>query len=163
MKRALAYGGIAILVLLVAIQFVPVADAGNPPVEAEIDAPADVRAVLRRSCYDCHSNETRWPWYSRVAPASWLVQRDVREGREHLNFSTWGRYDREERAEHVEEIAEEALEGEMPPWFYIPLHPDAQLSDADAALLERWTGARHAVASAASASRPGAAAAGAGG
>src|SRR5688572_19601769 len=81
---------LGILLLLVAIQFVPV-DRVNPPVEAEVPALANVRAILRRACYDCHSNETVWPWYSQVAPVSWLVVRDVREGREELNFSTWNR------------------------------------------------------------------------
>ncbi len=68
---------LGILLTLVAIQFVPVGQL-NPPVEAEVPAPATVRVILRRACYDCHSNETVWPWYSQVAPVSWLVARDVR-------------------------------------------------------------------------------------
>ena len=113
----------------------------NPPIEQDVDAPAAAHAVLERSCYDCHSHATRWPWYAWVAPASWLLVRDVTEGREHLNFSTWGRYDEEERAENLQEIAEMLEKGEMPPWFYLPLHPDARLSPADLAAVRAWTGA----------------------
>jgi hypothetical protein len=82
---------LAIVLLLVVIQFVPV-DRSNPPVTSEVPASPEARAVLRRACYDCHSNETVWPWYSKVAPVSWLVARDVHKGREELNFSTWDRY-----------------------------------------------------------------------
>ena len=125
--------------VFVVAQLVP-ASRTNPPVEQEVDASPEARAVLERSCYDCHSHATRWPWYSRVAPASWLLAYDVSEAREHLNFSTWGRYDQEEREENLEEIAEVLEEGEMPPWFYLPLHPDARLSPADLAAVRAWTG-----------------------
>src|SRR5450759_484008 len=78
----------AVVVALGAIQLIPV-DRTNPPVQKEMPAPPDVQAILRRSCYDCHSNETVWLWYSKVAPISWLVSRDVRQGRRELNFSDW--------------------------------------------------------------------------
>jgi len=119
-------------------QLVPVPRA-NPPVESEVDAPPEAGAVLERSCYDCHSNRTRWPWYAWVAPASWLVARDVYQAREHMNFSTWNRYDAEECADHLDEIAEMVENGEMPPWFYLPLHSDARLSDADREAIFAWT------------------------
>jgi hypothetical protein len=135
--RVLLLGLAAALVLA---QLVPVSRT-NPPVEQEVDAPPAVKAVLERSCYDCHSHATRWPWYAWVAPASWLLAHDVAEAREHMNFSTWGRYDAEDRAENLEEIAEVLEEGEMPPWFYLPLHPDARLSPADLAAVRAWTGA----------------------
>ncbi len=131
---------LGLAVVFVLANLVPVSRT-NPPVEQEVDAPPAARAVLERSCYDCHSHATRWPWYAWVAPASWLLAYDVTEAREHLNFSTWGRYDREERAENLEEIAEVLEEGEMPPWFYLPLHPDARLSDAELAAVRAWTGA----------------------
>jgi mono/diheme cytochrome c family protein len=134
--RNVALGCIALLALA---QLVPVSRT-NPAVEEPVDAPAEVRALLERACYDCHSHATRWPWYAWVAPVSWLVAHDVDEAREHLNFSTWGRYDAEERAENLEEIAEVLEEGEMPPWFYLPLHADARLSDAELATLHAWTG-----------------------
>ena len=121
----------AALVLL-ALQLVPYGRAhANPPVtdEPAWDSP-ETRALFMRVCGDCHSNESRWPWYANVAPASWLVQRDVEEGRAHLNTSTWGR-----GARHADEAAEEYAEGEMPPWFYLPLHPEAQLDAQERARL----------------------------
>ncbi len=124
--------------VFVLIQFVPV-DRTNPPVESEIPAPEAVRAVLRRACYDCHSNETTWPWYSRIAPASWLVAWDVHEGRRALNFSTWNRLDEKERREAIHEIREEIVEGEMPPLAYLLLHRDAGLTGRDKAALEAWS------------------------
>jgi hypothetical protein len=126
-----------VLVLFVLAQLVPISRT-NPPVEEEVAAPAEVRAVLERSCYDCHSHATRWPWYARVAPASWLLAYDVSEGREHLNFSTWNRYDAEERAENLDEIDEMVSEGEMPPWFYLPAHRDARPDGV--MTLRAWTG-----------------------
>ena len=128
---------LGVVLVLAAIQFVPV-NRSNPPVETEIPAPADVRAVLRRACYDCHSNETAWPWYSRVAPVSWLVARDVREGRRELNFSAWNRYEPKARSKKLKEIREEVADGEMPPWFYVINHRDALLSAGDEALLNAW-------------------------
>jgi hypothetical protein len=125
--------------LFAAAQLVPVART-NPPVEQVVDAPPEVIGVFERSCYDCHSHETRWPWYAWVAPASWLLAHDVREAREHLNFSTWGRYEAKERAEKLEEIAEVLEEGEMPPWFYLPLHPGARLGEEEIAKVRGWTG-----------------------
>jgi Haem-binding domain len=125
--------GFALMLLLLA-QLVPYGkDQPNPPVLQ--DAPwisAQARQIAVRSCYDCHSNETVWPWYSRVAPASWLVFKDVVEGRGELNFSEWGHGEQE-----VEEIGEVILEGEMPPRQYLLTHPDARLTPADKTLLSR--------------------------
>ncbi|MDM7915171.1 MAG: heme-binding domain-containing protein [Candidatus Eisenbacteria bacterium] len=137
MKR-IARWILGLLVLaLVAIQAVPV-ERTNPPVESDLAAPEPVRAVLRRACYDCHSHETAWPWYSRVAPVSWLVADDVREGRHEVNFSRWGRLDARKQAEVRREAWKEISEGEMPLWFYRPLHPDARLSEEDKAVLRAW-------------------------
>lgn len=93
---------LGILVVLVGIQFVPVARV-NPPVVAEVPAPAAVRAILRRACYDCHSHETVWPCYSQVTPFSWLVAHDVRQGREGLNFSTWNRSTTQQQVKQLKE------------------------------------------------------------
>jgi hypothetical protein len=114
MRRILKWAGVTLAAIFVLIQFVPV-DRTNPPVEGEVPAPPEVREVLQRACYDCHSNETNWPWYSRVAPVSWLVARDVHEGREHLNFSTWNRLSTRDQVEAMRESWEEVEEGEMPP------------------------------------------------
>jgi hypothetical protein len=128
---------LGILVVLVAIQFVPV-DRLNPPVEAEVPAPANVRTLLRRACYDCHSHETTWPWYSQVAPFSWLVARDVRKGREELNFSTWNRITTQQQVKKLKESWKEVTEGDMPPWFYLSIHRDATLSAEDRTALRNW-------------------------
>ncbi len=131
---------LALAAVFILIQLVPV-DRSNPPAtssDVSVSAPEDVRAVLRKACYDCHSNETVWPWYSYVAPVSWLIAHDVHEGREELNFSAWNRGRKESHDRH--EIFEEVSEGEMPLWYYVLLHPGASLSDKDKELLRDWTG-----------------------
>lgn len=117
----------------------------NPPVdpssriEAHVMVPAEVAAILERSCRDCHSNETRWPWYSHVAPVSLLLARDVREGRDEMNFSEWGDYDAETTDEILEEICEMVTDGEMPLMPYTWLHPEARLSSGDVERLCEWS------------------------
>jgi uncharacterized protein YbdZ (MbtH family) len=123
--------------LLVLAQLVPVSRT-NPPVTGALDAPPDVQVLLRRACADCHTNETVWPWYASVAPASWLVAHDVDEAREHLNFSTWTDLKPRKQRKAYEEIAEMIEEEEMPLWYYVPLHPDARLSAAERARLVEW-------------------------
>ena len=132
--RRILTGAVA---LLVAVQLVPV-DRSNPVVQSDIDAPADVEAILRRSCYDCHSHETVWPWYSRVAPVSWLVAHDVEEGRGHLNFSEWPVTDFEDRESELRDIADEIAKGEMPLGIYLVMHREARLSEAESRLLVDW-------------------------
>jgi hypothetical protein len=129
---------VGLLALLLAVQLVPV-ERDNPRIEGEVPAPPEVRAILERSCYDCHSRKTRWPWYSYVAPASWLLARDVHEARRHLDFTAWDTYSEKKRAKRLREAWEEVKEGDMPLWFYLPLHPDARLSDADRERLHEWT------------------------
>lgn len=136
MKRK-AKIGLGVLGVLVAIQLVPV-DRSNPPVQQEIAAPPAVMAVLERSCYDCHSNKTTWPWYSYVAPASWLVAHDVEEGRHELNFTAWNQYPPDKRAKKIHEVGEEVGEGKMPLRQYLLLHSDAKLSEDDRRLLLDW-------------------------
>jgi hypothetical protein len=117
-----------VLLAAVLIQFVPFGhDHSNPAVTKE---PAwnspDTRELFRRACFDCHSNQTGWRMYSYVAPVSWLVARDVNEGRSHLNFSEWDKPQR-----HAKDVTEQVKSGEMPLWFYVPLHPSAKLSDSE--------------------------------
>ncbi len=117
---------------LVLIQGVPYGHEHPNPSEREEpawDSP-DTRALFFRACRDCHSNETVWPWYSHFAPMSWLVQADVEEGRSHFNVSDWGR-----EKQHGDEAAEKVRKEEMPLWFYLPLHPDAQLTAEESARL----------------------------
>jgi len=123
---------IGVVGLAVLIQLVPVS-RDNPKVIADVAAPAEVDAILRRACYDCHSHETVWPWYAYVAPISFLVAHDVHEGREHLNFSNWG-----QRPRHAEDIAEVVDEGEMPMWIYVLNHPEAKLTAAERKTLTGW-------------------------
>jgi hypothetical protein len=87
---------------------------------------------------DCHSNETRWPWYARLAPGSWLMARDVRKGRSHFNMSEWGELEESDRQVDKENAWDMIESGEMPPWFYIPLHLDARLSDQEKQALKAW-------------------------
>ena len=105
----------------------------NPPVVAEPawDSPA-TRALAKRACFDCHSNETTWPWYSHVAPTSWFLQSHVDEGREHLNFSEWNKPYRA-----AGKASREVKSGGMPLSSYLLMHPEARLSDAEKVELER--------------------------
>lgn len=137
-KQLARWTTLALIIALGAIQLVPV-DRTNPPVETEVPATAEVRPVLRRGCYGCHSNETVWPWYSRVAPVSWLIAHDVHDGRKEMNLSTWNRYTAKQQIKKLTESWDEIAEGDMPPWYYVPLHPDARLSAHDQALLRAWS------------------------
>jgi hypothetical protein len=122
----LAIAGVAMLAAL--IQFVPYGhDHANPPVTGEPawDTP-ETRALAVRACYDCHSNETVWPWYSDIAPVSWLTTNHIVEGRGVLNFSTW-----DQGFGDLREVTETIREGEMPPRYYTFLHSAARLSDAE--------------------------------
>jgi len=125
--RLVRYG----LIVAVLIQIIPYGRSyTNPPVvhEPSWDSPA-TRALVKRACFNCHSNETVWPWYARVAPASWLVRYDVDEGRGKLNFSEWQNGAR--KAENPDKMSKEVSEGEMPPIQYRLAHPEARLSDAE--------------------------------
>jgi hypothetical protein len=128
-----------VVIVLIAIQFIPV-ERTNPIVISDIDAPSGVKAILKKSCYDCHSNETEWLWYSYVAPVSWLVINHVNEGRKNLNFSEWGDLERTKQAKMREEIWEEIREEQMPLWQYRILHPQAKLTDQEKTLIRHWAG-----------------------
>lgn len=125
------------MVILIGIQFIPI-DKSNPPERGAAVAPAEVQALLRRACFDCHSNETVWPWYSQIAPASLLIAQDVKKGRKEVNFSTWEKYDEKRKARKLKEIAKEVEKGDMPLFYYLPLHPDAKLSPAERDLIVKW-------------------------
>jgi hypothetical protein len=131
-------------VLLVVAQFVPL-DRSNPRSDPQqhftvvAKPPAVVANAINRSCRDCHTNDTTWPWYSRVAPASFLVVDDVHEGRAHLNFSEWGKLDARRSALKLEEICDEVKSGAMPDRKYVLLHPDAKLSPEEVQAICGWT------------------------
>lgn len=129
---------------LVLAQFVPYGRKHVNPsvvVEPPWNLPT-TRTLAERACFDCHSNQTRWPWYSHVAPASWLLQGHVGEGREALNFSEWNR-----AYEEAHEAGETVIEGSMPPKSYLLLHPEARLDTAELTALARGLdaslGSRH--------------------
>ncbi|MCU1337639.1 MAG: putative cytochrome c [Bryobacterales bacterium] len=117
-----------VLLGAILIQLIPFGHTHtNPPKTKE---PAwnspETRELIQRACFDCHSNETVWPWYSRVAPVSWLVQSDVDDGRSRLNFSEWDR-----SQPHAKDVAQQMKQNDMPPWFYLPMHPAAKLTGAE--------------------------------
>lgn len=117
-----------IAVFGIVIQAVPFGrDHTNPPVTQEPawDSPG-TRELAVRACYDCHSNQTRWPWYSNIAPVSWLTQRDVNGGRRHLNFSEFTKPQKNQGR-----AGAEVQSGDMPPWFFLPMHPEARLTSAE--------------------------------
>lgn len=120
---------VAVIAAVVAIQFIPYGkDHTNPPIvsEPQWDSPR-TKELFNRACADCHSNETAYPWYSNIAPVSWLIAHDIDEGREHFNVSMWGAQKKNEG----EDAAKEIREGEMPIWFYTIPHPEAKLSSSE--------------------------------
>ncbi len=123
-SKILKFSLLIIFLILIVIQFVPV-DRTNPPVIKEPDWNSpETRAFAVRACFDCHSNETKWPAYSYVAPVSWLVADDVKDGRKHFNMSDW-------KPGKGDEAAKEVRNGGMPMWQYTLMHSDAKLTDAE--------------------------------
>lgn len=128
---------IVIAAILLLMQLVRV-DRTNPPVQSDISAEPDIQPILQKSCYNCHSNVTVWPWYSRIAPASWLIVSKVHDGRHHLNFSEWNTYDVKMQYRKLEDIAEEVIEKEMPPWYYTMIRGEANLTPTDRGQIWAW-------------------------
>lgn len=112
--------------------------------QARLNVTPEVAAILDRSCQDCHSNATRWPWYSNFAPPSWLLVDHVNEGRQHLNLSEWGRLDKRRASNKLEEICDEVKTGAMPMASYTWIHRSARLSPEDAKILCDWTASERA-------------------
>jgi len=132
-----SFGLLLFLVAALVAQVIPVSRS-NPPVMGDIAAPPEILVTLREACYDCHSNETVWPWYSRVAPVSWLVASDVREGREEVNFSEWNSYSEKRKAKKLKEMADEIRDGDMPPWYYEIMHAHASMNELQRDALLQW-------------------------
>ncbi len=131
--------GIIALVFVV-FQFIPYGkDKTNPKTDPklEIKVPSKVATLLKKSCYDCHSNQTKWPWWSYVAPASWSIYDDVRGGRRALNFSTWEKYTKKEK-EKLKKGIYRTIAGPMPLPQYVWLHKDAKLSKEDIKTIRDW-------------------------
>lgn len=132
-----------LVVVFIIIQFIP---ADLPEVSTDNSGDIiksglvsqDVAIMLKTSCYNCHSNETKYPWYAHMAPSSWLVARDVRVAREELNFSKWQDYDMSKMLGKLDDITSEVGEGRMPMKIYTLLHPSARLDDAQRELIIAW-------------------------
>ncbi len=134
-----------LIILFIAAQFVR-PDRTNPPVDPQQDVhaaaqvPPEVSAILKRSCFDCHSNETVWPWYSNITPVNWwMVKSHVEHARGHYNFSTWAAIPAKDQDHVLDEICEEVEAGAMPLPSYLILHGDARLSEQDKQAICAWT------------------------
>ena len=149
MKKWLKFALIAIVAFLVVAQFFRPAFV-NPPVDpaktlpANAVIPPNVESIFERSCYDCHSNKTVYPWYSKVAPVSWLLASDINDGRSNVNFSEWGNLTQKRKLRKLKNICDQVKGGDMPLWFYLPLHPRAKLSAGDVGAICNWTVAERA-------------------
>ena len=143
MKKIIKAFGAILAIILILIQFVrplrinPVSDKSKD-ISASLNIPVNVSEILERSCYDCHSNNTRWPWYSYIAPVSWLIAQDVNNGRDKMNFSEWGNYNLTDRISTFDDIVKMLQKDEMPLPKYLLLHRDAKLTDDDKNLLIKW-------------------------
>ena len=126
-------------VTLLLLQFVKIKVPNPPKAEPqdEIKAPKEVMVLLKKSCYDCHSNNTKWPWYSKVAPLSWQVKSNVKNGRNWLNFSIWSKYDEKKKQKIYKGIVN-ALKIKMPPAEYLLVHKEARLTPKEREILTNW-------------------------
>jgi hypothetical protein len=143
MKKVLKWSAVAVSLLFLGAQaYRP--ERTNPPVDvgrtiaANTRMTPEVAAIFERSCNDCHSSETAWPWYSNVAPASWFLAWHVDEGRSELSFSEWAKYTKRQRERKLHEICQQVESGGMPLASYLPLHPSARLSDEDKRVVCEW-------------------------
>lgn len=143
LKKILKIIAVVLVLAFAALQFYR-PDRTNPTVnpaetlEASTDLPSDVRAVLQRSCNDCHSNETSYPWYSNVSPFSWFLDDHIRHGRSELNFSVWNTYEKSRKMRKLDEICEVIESSEMPLPSYLWIHRDAVLKSENARRLCSW-------------------------
>lgn len=144
MKKAILIVFVLLAVAFVVIQFIR-PDFNNPPVveaeklEMNAEVPPEVAKILRTSCMDCHSNETAYPWYSKIQPSAWFLADHITEGRRELNLSVWGTYEARRKRKKLEKICTEAQHGEMPLWSYTIIHRDAVLSETQIKMLCDWT------------------------
>ena len=134
---------LVLIALFIVVQFFQPernnSERGENHLFAGEEVPEQVQTLLTNACLDCHSNQTRYPWYNRVAPFSWMINQHVTEGKENLNLSDWGTMDIFGRLGVLEEMVEEVEKGEMPLESYVWLHPDAQMDEENTQLLKDWT------------------------
>lgn len=142
-RRTVKYFIVVGSIVFVMMQFIQ-PNRDNPAIDAsmtmqtQLNIPSEISALLNRGCKDCHSNQTVWPFYSYVAPASWLVSYDVMEGRKHLNISEWGTYKEGKKIQKLSGIYQAVNDRSMPLPKYIPLHPEANFTDAERTALSSW-------------------------
>ncbi|QTE38461.1 heme-binding domain-containing protein [Mucilaginibacter gossypii] len=134
---------LALLVILVAIQFIHLKkNISSGPYANGIDkhytVPKDVQVVLKRSCYDCHSNNTYYPWYNNIQPVAWLLAHDVNEGKEEINFDEFNNYSLSQKRHKLSDLSKEVKEGEMPMGIYTVIHRNAVLSQVEKQRLITW-------------------------
>lgn len=143
MKKLFLIALIIVIVFVIILQFFR-PELKNPSedskkyISSHIQVPDNVLSQLEKSCFDCHSYRTKWPWYSKISPVVYLINSDVEEGREHLNFSEWGDYSISVMMEMLEDIEKEVMDDEMPLWIYLPMHPEAKLSGEDKEMFAGW-------------------------
>lgn len=143
MKKILKYLLFILILAVVLIQFVPV-ERSNPVFDRSKDfitvlkPTAEVATLVRNACYDCHSYESNYPWYAKVAPVSWLIVNHIAEGREHVNFSVWGILDDNKKMKIMEECPEEISAGSMPLKGYSMMHPRAKMTGQERNMLSAW-------------------------
>ncbi len=142
-KKILRFTGAGLLLVLIAVQFIRSprntgVTEGPQSIVAREKVPAGVRQILARSCYDCHTNHTKYPWYAAVQPVAWWLNAHVTEGKSELNFSEFAGYEAKRAARKLQSVADEVHERHMPLKSYLLAHPEAKLTDADVALVATW-------------------------
>lgn len=149
MKKILKYVLLTLLVAMVVIQFINRPEKISEPVDENdmiqaLQISGDMSSMLKSACYDCHSDQPRYPWYANVAPVSWRIGKHIEEGRDELNFSKWGTYSAKRRDHKLEEMIEEVEAGKMPQPNYVRMHKDAKLSEEQVEMLKSWVTAERA-------------------
>jgi len=141
MKRLL----LIILALFIIIQFIKIEknDSKNEmnSISTVMEIPVEVNKIIQTSCLDCHSNSTKYPWYSKIAPASWFLAQHIKEGKEHLNFSEWTTYNKDQKEHIIKDLKEVLNEREMPLKSYLLIHKDAKLTENQYQILYDWANA----------------------
>ena len=143
MRKVLRISGLGLLLALIAGQFVQLprntgATEGPASIVAVHQVPAEVRSILRRACYDCHSNNTKYPWYASVQPVAWWLSHHVAEGKAEVNFSDFARYDAKRAVRKLQSVADEVRERQMPLKSYLLMHAEAKQTDAEVARVAAW-------------------------
>ena len=143
MKRHLKKIGLALLVFFIGIQFIPKHYNQSETVlktdfMRTFNVPKKIENLLKTSCYDCHSNNTHYPWYNKIQPVAWFMEGHIEEGKEELNFSEFGDYSKRRQKGKLKSIRSQIKDGEMPLWNYTLIHQDAKLSENEKEILEDW-------------------------